>query len=72
MDNTGIAEAYMLRRLITDKMKKKSLEGSTHKPQPQVTTSTTHQRKISNGCFYSVFKKIHPTDVSLLDSVGRN
>ncbi|GMP46117.1 hypothetical protein CsSME_00014395 [Camellia sinensis var. sinensis] len=66
MDNTGIAEAYMLRRLIADKMKKKSLEGSKH------TTSTTHQRKISNGCFYSVFKKIHPTDVSLLDSVGRN
>ncbi|KAI8015948.1 hypothetical protein LOK49_LG05G02906 [Camellia lanceoleosa] len=39
MANTGLAEAYMMRRALEDKMtmkkKKKSFEGSKDKPQPQ-------------------------------------
>ncbi|CAL5386158.1 unnamed protein product [Camellia sinensis] len=76
MANTGLAEAYMMRRALEDKMtikkKKKSFEGSKDKPQPQVSAAQAHhQKKRSNDCFFGVFKKIHPTHVLLLDSVAR-
>ncbi|GMP46119.1 hypothetical protein CsSME_00014397 [Camellia sinensis var. sinensis] len=65
MASTGLAEAYLMRRVLKEKMMK-GLEGSKGKPQVNV-----HQKKVSNGCFHGVFKKIHPTDVSLLDSADR-
>lgn len=67
--SAALAEAYMMRKLHKEKMKKSllSMERPTttnddHRELSREVTS--HHSKTSVGCFSAIFKKIHPTDAS--------
>ncbi|KAI8004885.1 hypothetical protein LOK49_LG08G01139 [Camellia lanceoleosa] len=66
--SAALAEAYMMRKLHKEKMKKSllSMERPTttnddHRELSREVTS--HHSKTSVG-FFAIFKKIHPTDAS--------
>ncbi|KAM7514619.1 hypothetical protein LguiA_004202 [Lonicera macranthoides] len=60
---SGLAEAYVMRKLHKEKMKRMELNESNEKKVDANKNTTTTSNEISNnvGCYGIMFKKIHPT-----------
>ena len=63
MASTGsaaFAEAYVMRKLHKEKMK--SMENIKPKDEKKFreVRDIAHERETSGGCFFEMFKKIHP------------
>lgn len=61
---SGLAEAYMMRKLHKEKMKRMELNESNEKKvcANKNTSSTNNNENFNNvGCYGIMFKKIHPT-----------
>ncbi|KAK9269816.1 hypothetical protein L1049_025389 [Liquidambar formosana] len=61
----GFAEVYMMRKLHKEKMKRTEKERSERE-----VSHVDGESKVPGGCFFSMFKKIHPNDVSSADVAG--
>ncbi|KAH7845859.1 hypothetical protein Vadar_006748 [Vaccinium darrowii] len=80
--SAGLAEAYVMRKLQKEKLKKnmaddQKIKVATYGDQArEVISNPRSQMKTSDsdhnqGCFFGMFKKIHPTSVaSSSDSVS--
>ncbi|XWS23846.1 hypothetical protein CRYUN_Cryun28dG0050100 [Craigia yunnanensis] len=61
----GLAEAYVMRSLHKEKMKK------MEKEQAKSDDKVFDEKKIPAGCFFWVSKKTHSAKVSSADSTGK-
>ncbi|KAA8538025.1 hypothetical protein F0562_027395 [Nyssa sinensis] len=58
---SGFAEAYVMRKLHKEKMKRMEMEIEIERADQREVIAD--DGKVSGGCFSMMFKKIHPTAV---------
>ncbi|PSS19543.1 hypothetical protein CEY00_Acc11638 [Actinidia chinensis var. chinensis] len=58
--SAALAEAYMMRKLHKEKMKSMEIIKPKDEKQIKEVRDIAHEKETSGGCFFGMFKKIHP------------